>query len=75
MLARHPHVVATLVGHAHTSCATTFGGRPVLIGGGVASTVTMDAEDVPRIWEAAPPTFALHQLDDGGRLTTHWRAL
>jgi Icc protein len=71
----HAHVVATLVGHAHTACATTFAGRPLLIGGGSASTVTMDAEDVPRIWEGAPPTFALHLLHDDGRLSTHWRAL
>ena len=41
---RHPHVVATLVGHAHTMAATTFAGRPLLIGGGVVSTVTADAE-------------------------------
>jgi 3',5'-cyclic-AMP phosphodiesterase len=75
VLRGHDHVVATLVGHAHTACATTFAGRPLLIGGGSASTVTMDAEDVPRIWESAPPTFALHLLHDDGRLTTHWRAL
>jgi 3',5'-cyclic-AMP phosphodiesterase len=75
VLRRHDHVIATLVGHAHTACATTFAGRPLLIGGGSASTVTMDAEDVPRIWESAPPTFALHLLHDDGRLTTHWRAL
>jgi 3',5'-cyclic AMP phosphodiesterase CpdA len=75
VLRGHEHVVATLVGHAHTACATTFAGRPLLIGGGSASTVTMDAEDVPRVWEAAPPTLALHLLHDDGRLTTHWRAL
>ncbi len=75
VLRGHDHVVATLVGHAHTACATTFAGRPLLIGGGSASTVTMDAEDVPRVWEAAPPTLALHLLHDDGRLTTHWRAL
>jgi 3',5'-cyclic AMP phosphodiesterase CpdA len=75
VLARHPHVVATLVGHAHTACATTFAGRPLLIGGGSASTVTMDAEGLPRLWEAAPATFALHLLHDDGRLTSHWRAL
>jgi len=40
----------------------------------IASTVTMDAEDVPRIWEAAPPSFAVHLLHDDGRLTSHWRA-
>ncbi|HCB04746.1 MAG TPA: metallophosphoesterase [Nocardioides sp.] len=75
VLRRHDHVVATLVGHAHTACATTFAGRPVLIGGGSASTVTMDAERLPRVWEGAPPSFALHLLHDDGRLTTHWRAL
>jgi len=75
VLLKHRHMVATLVGHAHTACATTFAGRPVLIGGGSASSVTMDAEDVPRVWESAPPSFALHLLDDDGRLTSHWRAL
>ena len=75
VIGRYAHVVATLVGHAHTACASTFAGRPLLIGGGSASTVTMDAEDVPRIWEAAPPSFALHLLHDDGRLTSNWRAL
>jgi 3',5'-cyclic-AMP phosphodiesterase len=75
VIASHPHVQALLVGHAHTACTTTFAGRPVLIGGGSASTVTMDAEQLPRIWEAAPPSFALHLLHEDGRLTSHWRAL
>jgi 3',5'-cyclic AMP phosphodiesterase CpdA len=75
VIARHEHVVALLVGHAHTSCATTFAGRPVLVGGGCASTVPMDAEELPVVWEAAPPSFALHLLHDDGRLTSHWRAL
>jgi 3',5'-cyclic AMP phosphodiesterase CpdA len=74
VLARHRHVVATLVGHAHTMCATTFAGRPLLIGGGVVSTVTADAEPQPTLWYDAPPSFALH-LVDHGRVTTHWRAL
>ena len=61
VIMKHPHVVATLVGHAHTACATTFAGRPLLIGGGCASTVPLDAEDLPVVWEAraaqlrAPP--------------------
>ena len=50
-----PHHAATLVGHAHTQCATTFAGRPLLVGGGVASTVPLDAEPFPRVWEAGPP--------------------
>jgi 3',5'-cyclic AMP phosphodiesterase CpdA len=74
----HPHVIATLVGHAHTMSATTFAGRPLLMGGGVVSTVTVDAEDVDTLWYVAPPSFALHLLDDAEsppRVTTHWRAL
>ena len=75
VIARHAHVVAVLVGHAHTSCVTTFAGRPVLVGGGCASTVPLDAEDLPVVWEAAPPSFAIHLFHDDGRLTSHWRAL
>jgi 3',5'-cyclic AMP phosphodiesterase CpdA len=75
VVARHPHVVATLVGHAHTMGTTTFAGRPLLIGGGVVSTVTADAELPPTLWYGAPPSFALHLVDDDGRVTTHWRAL
>jgi 3',5'-cyclic-AMP phosphodiesterase len=74
----HPHVVATLVGHAHTMGTTTFAGRPLLIGGGVVSTVTTDAEHVDTLWYAAPPSLALHLVDDEvspPRVTTHWRAL
>jgi Icc protein len=78
VLDHHPHVVAVLVGHAHTMGATTFAGLPLLIGGGVVSTVTADAEAVDTIWYDAPPTLALHLIDDREspvRLTTHWRAL
>jgi 3',5'-cyclic AMP phosphodiesterase CpdA len=74
----HPHVVATLVGHAHTMSATTFAGRPLLMGGGVVSTVTADAEQVDTLWYAAPVSLALHLVDDDERpprVTTHWRAL
>jgi 3',5'-cyclic AMP phosphodiesterase CpdA len=73
----HPQVVATLVGHAHTMSVTSFAGRPLLIGGGVVSTVTADAEQVDTLWYAAPPAFALHLVDDAAtpRVTTHWRAL
>jgi 3',5'-cyclic AMP phosphodiesterase CpdA len=75
---RHPHVVATLVGHAHTMSTTTFAGRPLLLGGGVVSTVTVDAEPLPVLWYDAQPSFALHLVDDRAstpRVTTHWRAL
>jgi 3',5'-cyclic AMP phosphodiesterase CpdA len=77
VLGHHPHVVATLVGHAHTMGTTTYAGRPLLVGGGVVSTVTADAEPVDTLWYAAPPTLALHIVHDETppRLTTHWRAL
>jgi Icc protein len=75
VLQRHPHHAATLVGHAHTQCATTFAGRPLLVGGGVASTVPLDAEPFPAVWEAGAPTIAFHGIHDDGRLTTHWRAV
>jgi 3',5'-cyclic AMP phosphodiesterase CpdA len=71
----HPHVVAVLVGHAHTMSSTTYAGRPLLIGGGVVSTVPLDAEPFPVVWYDGPPSLAMHLLDDEGRLTTHWRAL
>ncbi|UMG94569.1 metallophosphoesterase [Nocardioides sp. TF02-7] len=75
VLRRHRDVVAVLVGHAHTAGATTFAGRPLLIGGGTASTVTLDAEELPVITEQLGPTFAVHLADDGGRVVSHWRTL
>jgi 3',5'-cyclic AMP phosphodiesterase CpdA len=75
VLRAHPHHTATLVGHAHTQGATTFAGKPLLIGGGVASTVPLDAEPLPRVWEAAAPSFALHLVLDDGRVVTHWRSI
>jgi 3',5'-cyclic AMP phosphodiesterase CpdA len=78
VVAAHPHVLATLVGHAHTMATTTFAGRPLLIGGGVVSTVPLDIEPLRVVWYDAPPTLAFHLVDaDGGghRVTTHWRAL
>ena len=75
VLRGHAHHRATMVGHAHTQATTTFAGRPLLIGGGVASTVPLDAEPLPRVWEAAAPSLALHLLLGDGRLVTHWRSL
>jgi 3',5'-cyclic-AMP phosphodiesterase len=71
----HPQVLATLVGHAHTMAATTYAGLPLLIGGGVVSTVPLAAEPYPVVWYDAPPSLALHLVDDDQRVTTHWRAL
>ncbi|MDF8266100.1 metallophosphoesterase [Luteipulveratus flavus] len=75
VIGRHENLVATLVGHAHTACATTFAGAPLLIGGGIASTVTLDAEALPAITPGLAPTFAVHLVGDDGRVVTHWRTL
>jgi 3',5'-cyclic-AMP phosphodiesterase len=79
VLDRHDDIVAVLVGHAHSACAASYdvGGRslPVLIPGGVVSTVTMDAEPLPAITADLPPTYAVHLVDGAGRIVTHWRTL
>jgi 3',5'-cyclic AMP phosphodiesterase CpdA len=75
VIQRHDHVAGTLVGHAHTMSTTTYAGHPLLIGGGVVSTVTTDAEHVPTLWYDAAPSFALHLVDDDLRIISHWRAL
>jgi len=74
VIGAHPQVLATLVGHAHTMAATTYASLPLLIGGGVVSTVPLAAEPFPVVWYDAPPSLALHLVDDR-RVTTHWRAL
>ena len=76
VLANHPHVVAVLCGHAHVAAATTFAGRPLLVGGGVVSTLRMlPWEGGPDIDYELPPTVAFHVLGDDGRLTTHYRVV
>jgi Icc protein len=75
VLNRHPHVVAVLVGHNHTMCATTFAGRPCLVGGGVVSGLSLDQEPMDHISLDAPPSLAIHLVAADGRLTTFWRAL
>jgi Icc protein len=75
VLERHRHVRAVLCGHAHTMATSTFAGRPVLVGGGAVSAVTLDQEDLPIVWYDAPPSYAIHFLHGDGRVTSHWRAL
>ena len=75
VLASHSHVVASLVGHVHMAASSTFARRPLLVGGGVSSTIPLESEDLPKLWLDAPPTYAIHLLGDDGRLTTQWRSL
>ena len=73
LLEHHPEVVAVLCGHAHTAAATTFASRPLLVAPGIASTLRLPSETGIDLDEQMPPALALHVLDDGGRLTTHYR--
>ncbi|MEV0385248.1 metallophosphoesterase [Nonomuraea sp. NPDC050643] len=79
LIADHSNVRAVLVGHAHTAAATTFAGRPLLVGGGVVSTLKLPWEGGTTIGACAdyewPPLIAFHVLDDGGRMTTHYRVV
>lgn len=75
VLSRHPDVRAVMVGHAHTACATTFSGVPLLVGGGCVSTVTLDEEPLATVDYDLPPTLALHLVGADGRLVTHFRSL
>ena len=75
VLDHHPHVVGD-PGRpcAHDERDAPSPARPLLIGGGVVSTVTADAEAVDTVWYDAPPSFALHLVDDRAvRVTTQWR--
>ncbi|MEP6797372.1 MAG: metallophosphoesterase [Lapillicoccus sp.] len=74
VIARHGHVLATIVGHAHTACAATLGGRPLLIGGGVYSTLAMAGELGPDVLIDTAPVVAFHYVEDDS-IVTHWRAL
>lgn len=75
VLGRHDNVIATLAGHAHSACAMTFAGRPLLLPGGLVSTVTLDAEPLPVLTSELPPMFAVHFVDADKQVITHWRAL
>ena len=63
-----------LVGHAHTACATSFAGVPVLVGGRHRLHRAARRRAAPTIWEDAPVSLALHLLVEG-RLVTHFRTL
>ncbi|MFE0548075.1 metallophosphoesterase [Streptomyces pilosus] len=75
LLARRPRIAGLITGHAHTPAATTFAGRPVLVGPGVTWTLRLPWEGEPVADRDAPVGLAFHVLDDGGRLTSHFRVV
>lgn len=75
LLAAHPQVVAVLTGHAHTAAASTFAGRPVIVGPAVTWTVRLPWESDEPADLDQPPGLAFHILSDDHRLTTHYRVV
>lgn len=75
LLARSPQVVALITGHAHTAAATSFAGRPVLIGPAVTWTLRMPWEGAEVADLDQPPGVAFHVLDDERQLITHFRSV
>ncbi|MFE7617690.1 metallophosphoesterase [Streptomyces sp. NPDC057496] len=75
LLDAHPQVVAVLTGHAHTAAASTFAGRPLIVGPAVTWTLRMPWEGDRPADRDQPPGLAFHVLDDDRRLTTHYRVV
>ncbi|GAA1970976.1 metallophosphoesterase [Kitasatospora viridis] len=75
LLAPRPQVVALLAGHAHTAAASTFAGRPVIVGPAVTWTLRLPWESDQPADREQPPALAFHVLDEQHRLTTHYRVV
>ncbi|EPH42803.1 metallophosphoesterase [Streptomyces aurantiacus] len=75
LVERHPEIVGLIIGHAHTPAATTFAGRPLIVGPGVVSTLRLPWEGEGLVDLDAPVGLAFHVLDDERRLTTHFRVV
>lgn len=75
LLAAHPPVVAVLTGHAHTAAASTFAGRPLVVGPAVTWTLRMPWEGAEPADRDQPPGVAFHVLGEDRRLTTHFRVV
>lgn len=69
----HPQVIAVLTGHAHTACASTFAGRPLIVAPAVTFALRMPWEGGTFDNWDQPPGVAFHVVD-GTRLTTHFRS-
>ncbi|MFI0975635.1 metallophosphoesterase [Streptomyces sp. NPDC021093] len=75
LLDAYPQVAAVLTGHAHTAAASTFAGRPLVVGPAVTWTLRMPWEGERAADREQPPGLAFHVLDDEHRLTTHYRVV
>ncbi|MBX9393772.1 metallophosphoesterase [Streptomyces sp. TRM72054] len=75
LMERRPEIAGLITGHAHTATATTFAGRPLVVGPGVTWTLRLPWEGEGAADREAPAGLAFHVLDDEGRLTSHFRVV
>ncbi|GEC03804.1 3',5'-cyclic adenosine monophosphate phosphodiesterase CpdA [Streptomyces spinoverrucosus] len=75
LMERRPEIAGLITGHAHTATATTFAGRPLVVGPGVTWTLRLPWEGEGAADREAPVGLAFHVLDDEGRLTSHFRVV
>ncbi|QES48268.1 metallophosphoesterase [Streptomyces venezuelae] len=75
LLDAHPRVAAVLTGHAHTAAASSFAGRPLIVGPAVTWTLRLPWEGDAPADRDQPPGLAFHLLGEDGRLTTHFRVV
>ncbi|WP_280722113.1 metallophosphoesterase [Kitasatospora sp. MAA4] len=75
LLAAYPQIAAVITGHAHTAAASSFAGRPLLVGPAVTWTLRLPWEGDHPADREQPPGLAFHILDDDLRLTTHYRVV
>jgi 3',5'-cyclic-AMP phosphodiesterase len=68
----HPQVIAVLTGHAHTACASSFAGRPIIVAPAVTFAVRLPWEDGSFANWDQPPGVAFHVIE-GTQITTHFR--
>ena len=74
LFGRHPNIVGSLCGHAHSGAVTAFGGRPLVVAPGVSATLKLPFEGEGIIDATQPAGIAFHHLD-GFRLITHFRVV
>ncbi|WP_227998404.1 metallophosphoesterase [Nocardia australiensis] len=78
IVAADQRIVGVVSGHAHSSVATTFAGRPLLVAPSTASVLGGEWElDLPdHVMDYAPdPAVALHVIDENNRMTTYFRSI
>ncbi|AWT46090.1 MULTISPECIES: metallophosphoesterase [Streptomyces] len=75
LMERRPEIAGLITGHAHTPAATSFAGRPLVVGPGVTWTLRLPWEGEQIADRDAPVGLAFHILTDDGRLTSHFRVV